>query len=234
MNRRRFFPMLAASVAPLLGGCSSVDFRYKLTLALKTRSGIKSGYSVVNNHAFESSFPIPGGGSIASGESVFVDLGEGRRPLIATMARTPDSRDGRLHWGDGKVSTLGILNRLGFTHITDYGHTELLDQYRLVRQQVGKVIELQPRDLPPLITFGNINDPGTVEEVDPNDLADALRQDVSWHRITIEITREPVTRGIEKKLPWFERHTLPFHGRVNHRPEDTRAQKMSTAILRWR
>ena len=231
MNRRQFMPIFAASAAPLLGGCSSVDFRYKLTLALQMRSGIKSGYSVVNVHAFELSFPIPGGGSIASGESVFVDLGDGKRPLISTMANQPDSRDGRFVWGDGKPSDISLLKRLGI----DYGKKELLDRCRILGQQVGKVLELQPRDLPPLITFGDITDPSTVVEVDPNDLNDELRQDVSWHRITIEITREPVTRVLAKKLPWLETfRSSAFSGRERPLPADTKWQKRSPSILRWK
>ena len=54
-----------------------------------------------------------------------------------------------------------------------------------------------------LVTFKDINDPKTVERVDPNNLAEAFGQGVRLARASIEITNEPVTTGIEKRLPWM-------------------------------
>ena len=64
-------------------------------------------------------------------------------------------------------------------------------------------VELAPGDLPLLVRFRDINDPTTVERVDPNDLAASFGPGVYLKRATIEITRDPVTTGIDAKVPWL-------------------------------
>ena len=43
-----------------------------------------------------------------------------------------------------------------------------------------------------------------MQKVDPHDLPAALGREVKWNRITVEVTNEPLTTGIEKKLPWLK------------------------------
>lgn len=58
---------------------------------------------------------------------------------------------------------------------------------------------------PLLVTFSDINDPKTVQQVDPDNLAATLGPGVSLKRITLEITDEPVTEGkIESVLRWLK------------------------------
>jgi hypothetical protein len=64
-------------------------------------------------------------------------------------------------------------------------------------------VELAPGDLPLLVRFRDINDPKTVERVDPNDLAASFGPGAYLKRATIEITRDPVTTDIEKRLSWL-------------------------------
>ena len=54
-----------------------------------------------------------------------------------------------------------------------------------------------------LVRFGDIKNPETVERVDRNDLAKSFGPGVSSKRATIEITDDPVTTGIEQRLPWW-------------------------------
>jgi hypothetical protein len=56
---------------------------------------------------------------------------------------------------------------------------------------------------PMLVTFGDLDDPTSVEEVDPDDLAATFGGDVSLKRITVRITDGPVTGGIEERLAWL-------------------------------
>lgn len=78
---------------------------------------------------------------------------------------------------------------------------------------------ISPDALPDLVTFADIKNPASVMPVDPNDLSATLGPGVKWHKITLEIvspglwpltlfgiTGEPLTNGIEKKLPWFAGH----------------------------
>ena len=62
---------------------------------------------------------------------------------------------------------------------------------------------ITPADLPDLVTFADANGPKSVVEVNPNDLQASLGQNVTWNEITLEMTDEPVTTGIVRKLPWL-------------------------------
>lgn len=71
--------------------------------------------------------------------------------------------------------------------------------------------ELAFGNLPMLVRFDNLNDPASVKLVDAGNLAASFGSGVSLLRATIEITRDPVTKQIEARLPWlskFERITL--------------------------
>jgi hypothetical protein len=65
---------------------------------------------------------------------------------------------------------------------------------------------ITPADLPDLVTFSDVNNPTTVIEVDPQNLRTTLGEGISWNGITLESTDEPVTKGIEEKLPWLREY----------------------------
>lgn len=78
------------------------------------------------------------------------------------------------------------------------------DQWTIVTAQKGKVRELAPKDYPLLVTFTDITDSTTVQQVDPDNLAATFGPGVSLKRITLEINDEPVTEGkIERLLGWL-------------------------------
>lgn len=54
---------------------------------------------------------------------------------------------------------------------------------------------------PMLVTFGDLGDPTSVARVDPDDLAASFGEGVSLKRVTVELTDDPVTKGIEERLP---------------------------------
>ena len=55
--------------------------------------------------------------------------------------------------------------------------------------------ELPRADWPLMVRFGDISDPKTVEQVDPDT--------IGVKRILLETTRDDVTTGIEKRLGWL-------------------------------
>jgi hypothetical protein len=64
-----------------------------------------------------------------------------------------------------------------------------------------------------LVRFRDIADPTSVEKVDPDNLAASFGEGVKLRRITVQLTDDPVTTGIEKRLGWLrsvgeERGTL--------------------------
>jgi hypothetical protein len=63
--------------------------------------------------------------------------------------------------------------------------------------------KISPNDLPDLVTFADMRDPSSVIEVDRNDLQGSLGPNITWNEVAIESTDEPITRGIERDLPWI-------------------------------
>ena len=51
-----------------------------------------------------------------------------------------------------------------------------------------------------LVTFGDLHDPKSVVTVDPADLAKSFGEGITLKRITVQITDEPVSKSIEKRL----------------------------------
>ena len=59
--------------------------------------------------------------------------------------------------------------------------------------------------LPHFVTFKDMNDPMTVENVDGKDLSKTFGEGVLLKDITLEITTDPITWGnINHYLPWLE------------------------------
>ena len=59
---------------------------------------------------------------------------------------------------------------------------------------------------PMLVTFGDLSDPTSIEKVDPDDLAATFGEGVSLKRITLQLTGDAVTSGIEERLTWFPKN----------------------------
>jgi hypothetical protein len=185
----------------MMGGFGLPSFRYKLAFAVETPDGIKTGFNVVEVSHRSVSIPASGTMTRARGEALYLDLGPGRRPLIALLSGPRDRRgDGTLHWGE--MSPFEVLARLYGEPFKDYG-TNNANILKLVRYRGPKPVVPSSGFLPDLVTFANVLDPKTVMLVDPNNIGATLGPDVKWHKITLEITDEPLTTGIEAKLPWL-------------------------------
>jgi hypothetical protein len=55
-----------------------------------------------------------------------------------------------------------------------------------------------------LVTFGNLRDPMSVTEVDPANLSAQFGEGVRLRRITVQVTDDDVTEGIERRLGWLK------------------------------
>ncbi len=201
--------LLVALTTTLLASCGgkSISYRYKLTLELDTPSGVKRGSSVIEFTTYEGN-RAPW---TTNGEAVYVDLGPGRRPLIALLSKSrPNPSD---DWPQADV----LARAYGEPPHGQAPNTD--EQFfafvsRVSRHRGAK--EIRPEDLPDLVTFRDIKDPRTVEKVDPNNLEDTLGPGTAWRRITVEVvdrgrwpldvlglSGEPVTSGIETRLLWL-------------------------------
>lgn len=134
-----------------------------------------------------------------TGDAVAVDLPDGQtlfalldKPALAApnhaidphLPELPNSEDWWKRDGERLRSQSGVfeLPRLG---PSPFPNDPMIDQW------------------PTLVHFRDIRDPQTVERVDPDNPAATLGPGIRIRRIIVQMTDDPVTTGIEKKLPWL-------------------------------
>jgi hypothetical protein len=207
MQMTRFWMrmIVVAAMSFCVVGCGRVEsYRYKLTLAVNTPDGVKRGSGVAEMEFFDVGIPARGTMHKLTGEAIYLDLGPGRRPLIALLTHHFHSKDVRVDpWVQDGGPTEHLLERL---YGLKYAYPMTLLGYVSQIARMRGAHEISPNDLPNLVTFADINDPKTVMEIDPNDLQATLGAGVSWNKITFEITDEPITKAIVRKLPWIPAH----------------------------
>lgn len=176
------------------------SWRYKMTVEVETPEGIVSGSAVrqMGNDLHGSPLSQNGNPGDVSGEAVVVDLGE-RGVLFALISHRSD-----IEFYDA------------FREIWPHGGStpEAIKFY--ANLPVGTKGVLPPQVGPKLVTFTDMNDPTSVILAQvwerkgrggfylAEDRMEALfGEGVKLKGITLEITDEPVTWGIEKLLHWL-------------------------------
>ena len=193
----RLAVLLCAALA--LSGCGrSASFRYKLTLSVDTPDGVKTGFNVVELDYFAVKFPMEGEGHKTHGQALYLDLGQGRRPLIAllTRIRRENERVRDIRWSED--DPIGVISRLCLNVTAIYSFIDVALKFDACRRPYP----LTPADLPDLVTFEDVNEPYSARLVDPNNLEATFGPGVSWRSMTLQATDEPLTKGLEKMLPW--------------------------------
>jgi hypothetical protein len=191
---------IALCAALALTGCGrSPSYRYKLTLSLDTPDGEKTAFNVVEERFHDVSIPARGIMNESKGQGVYVDLGTGRRPLIALLTVPTAGLPGvgpRPWFFKGPKGIIG-------DHCDDLKRIQ--DQIEVVEKmdECEAPISIEIADLPDLVTFADVNDPKSVMLVDPRNLSATLGPGVSWRSMTLQATNDPVVTGIEKQLPWL-------------------------------
>lgn len=188
----KVFGIFVVLAVLLVGGVStwwkqefpSGSWRYRITVDVETPEGLKTG-SVVRETQSSVGIRIGdsgGGGAGTIGEAIVVDLGK-RGCLIGTLPE-----------GDELSKVIG-----NYPPATPEG----IKYYSNLKE--GKASLMQKGLLPHFVTFKNMNDPMTVENVDGRDLSKTFGDGVKLKDITLEVTTEPITWGnINIYLPWLE------------------------------
>jgi hypothetical protein len=164
----------------------------KLTVTVSTPQGEVSGSSVVAVSWAKNFFSGGWGGALfhltMRGDATTVDLGGGQF-LFAVLG----------YHGSKQCTGLIALKLLGDEKL--YWST---DSFKRAQAARGRGPITLPQQLYPVfLRFRDIKDWATVERVDPDDLAKSFGSGVRLVRVTIEITDDPVTRGIRNVLPWL-------------------------------
>ena len=192
---------LALAISACASDDTAPDYRYRLTVEVETPEGLKTGSSVIE---VKQRLVRPGSSPAnmaverrVRGEAVAVDL-PGGRTLFALLRS-----DNNVDWASYVMQTLA-------PHTDSETFAQQLDNMLLLEGEI-----VLPRTFPPvghleersaypmLVTFGNIDDPASVERVDPDDLAFTFGDGVSLKLITVQVTDDPVTTGIEQRLGWL-------------------------------
>lgn len=168
-----------------LAGCQDRnEWRQKLTVTVDTPNGEVAGSSVVRVVSRFGQVPLSNSevNYEVTGEATVVEVAPGLY-LFALLGNSEAER---------------FYRALGY----DYGNRgEKLD--RIARMQ-GESRVLEPKNYPLLVTFRDIDDPTTVERVDPDNLAASFGSGYRLKAITLEITDEKVTKGrVEEVLGWW-------------------------------
>jgi hypothetical protein len=172
--------------------------KYRLAIEVETPAGVKSASGVMSVH------PDRGhsrsGSTITKGDAVLVDLGGGKN-LVALLAHIDD-----------KGLDLDGMNYLALRAFNAAGHKTSFNTMNRITGTAPVTGAL----IPVLAAFGDVNDPATMRVVRPDDLEATYGKGFALRSVTVEAVPngfwpldvggtlgEPVTRGIEAKLPWW-------------------------------
>jgi hypothetical protein len=172
--------------------------KYRLTVEVETPAGIKSGSGIMSVH------PDRGysrsGHTATHGDAIFVDLGGGKN-LVALMAHL----DKTIDFDDVNYVALRAYKASGRGNVS----------FNEMNRMTGTV-PVTGTLIPLLVTFTDVSDPGTAHAVPPDDLETIFGKGFHLHGVSAEVVPngwwpldfggalgEPVSRGIEAKLPWL-------------------------------
>ncbi len=208
-----------------LSACGSYEeVNYRMTVEVDTPQGLRTGSSVIQVQGRTRPTWLPGspGGAVGGfkGEAVTIEMPNGELMFALLQGKTASASEflgiafeerlkkeyaRRIEAKDqpGFVETLEKMK--SWTGVSET--LPPIDAYlKYVR---GEKVIATTSNYPTFVTFDNINDPKSIKEVDPNDLASSFGADIKLKRITITITNDAVTTGIEKKLVWLSVHPEP-------------------------
>lgn len=206
MRRSLFWGLASSASVLLLAGCAfaedtAPDYRYRLTVEVETPEGLKAGSSVIEvqqtlvragsspaHHAVERR---------VRGEAVAVDL-HGGKTLFALLRSDND-----IDWASRVFIRLARQRKQAFEESLD-DVLEVKGEQTLPRMWPAVSTIPERSAYPMLVTFSDLTKPSSVAEVDPDDLAATFGEGVKLKRITVELTDDPVTSGIEERLGWLE------------------------------
>lgn len=173
--------------------------KYRLTVEVTTPEGIKTAsgiLAVVPDRNYNR-----GGRTTTRGEAVFVDLGQ-RKNLVALLA----------HQQGGKLD----LDDINYVALRAYGAARgHRVSFNDISRQTG-IVPVQGELVPVLVSFGDPGDPNTARLVAADQVEAVLGNGYAIRGLTAEVVPnglwpidfggvlgEPVTRGIEARLPWL-------------------------------
>jgi hypothetical protein len=203
LMRRRFLVLTAAALAlpVVVLGCTSSHprYRYKMVVEVNTPQGLRLGESVREVRFYAR---VNGGdGASVKGEAIAIDLPGGHTLFVLLSGANGDVDYGAwiADWALKRDLSPGGAN-------AGYKPGRFAEIYPTWPRTISPIIHTKG---PQLVHFGDIRDPKSVAAVDPAHLDAAFGPGVTLKRITVQVTDEPVTTGIEKRLGWLGAYPEP-------------------------
>jgi hypothetical protein len=178
-------------------------------------------------------------------------VGEGVREIVMrdqsafpdqTNLLTQDTR-GEAFWVDvpGKPTLFVILPGYNGAFTEAWNPNRYLTSTTWAKDGFGKraastrrdMASLSPADLPGLVYFRDIASSASGEILDPDDLEPAFGANARILGALVERTREPLTRGIQQKLPWFAAEIKKFRRNPTITQEPRRYTFSVTHFYSW-
>jgi hypothetical protein len=88
------------------------------------------------------------------------------------------------------------------------GNLDWIETAIRFNERCRRPLPITPADLPDLVTFAEVNNPKSVMLVDPNNLSAMLGPGTSRRSMTLQVTDEALTTGIDEHLPWVRDYKL--------------------------
>jgi len=206
MRRRRVLQTLVAGGAMLaLAACGQgapadlthyyTPYRYRLIATVETPEGVRTGSSVIEVKWAPHKYKV-------KGEAAAVDLPGGQTLFVLLRsAANPD-------WDAYAFESTGVFST-GKAPLA----TSEEDLWRGIAADRGtypvnrrRVTAIEDSDnYPYMVRFRDPADPKSVEQVDPDNLAKTFGPGYRLKSLTIQMTGDPVSTGIENRLPWLNK-----------------------------
>lgn len=179
-------------------GSRASTYRFLLTVELDTPAGVRRGSSVIEIMARNTAALAPDGKARTwrvTGEAVAIDVPDGRT-LFALL------KTGAIHQD---------MAGLSMTALDPAFRNDVVQSAARIVDRAGIVspAPVRPRDYPILVTFRDPADRRTMDPVEPDQLEAAFGPGVRLLRVTAALTEDPVTTGLDRRLPWLGRHPEP-------------------------
>ena len=225
MTRRRAMGLLAAGAALFVSACGvdpdkmafiwNAPYHAKLKVEVETPQGVRSGSSVI-----EVKWDKAGKGFNVRGEAVAVDLPEGQTLFVLLTQPYNEDWPAYLHenvtltdqpkrWSDyvdGDGTSADQQEERSEYYVRIAADRTVWPVKRRHKWGVDENVD----NYPYVVRFRDINDPKSVEQVDPDHLEKALGKGFKLKALTVQMVDEPVTVGIEKRLAWLVSNRLEF------------------------
>jgi hypothetical protein len=196
-----------AALALTLAGCGprpEASFRYKLTISVETPEGMKTGSNVVELDYFKS---LSGDPHRTYGQALVLDLGaSGTLVVMLTQGQRKAWRMPAWEEDDPK----GIIFKKCGRDMR-----KVFDAVDMVRsiadcKAVYPLDPIYPRDpdpseQPDILLLKNAKDPASAAVVDPYHSEVVLGPGVVIRSMTVQLTDEPLTHGVDDHLPWVSK-----------------------------